>query len=231
MEEVRPRRSKKAKASGADRNSVCSVCSAEQQHQAERFRICGGCKDKLGIRRYFCTRACQKADWKTHKEWCGSQDFWDYPHKPLLGADADFEQPAALRCQIALIDASPDVLYTIAPGTDDVLRFEIADKMLNVTFRRVRDKAFASRDPVSIAILGQTLVGAVEINGAVDGSARRVTNLLEQLEGEYGVHDVEQLIATACDAQGEDSLLGYRHEENIVKHPSDFWRAMSKSLD
>lgn len=62
--------------------------------------------------------ACQKTDWKTHREWCGSQDFWDYPHKPLLATPATFERPAALRCQLALIDADPEVLYTLAPGTD-----------------------------------------------------------------------------------------------------------------
>lgn len=126
------RKSKRAK-------SICCVCGVEQKNQSEKFRSCSGCKEKLGTRRYFCSRyvnlastvsgsfllyatkifsACQKTDWKTHRERCGSQDFWDYPHKPLLAAEANFERPTALRCQISLIDSSPDVLYNIAPGTD-----------------------------------------------------------------------------------------------------------------
>ncbi|KAJ7812633.1 hypothetical protein B0H14DRAFT_2856393, partial [Mycena olivaceomarginata] len=145
------RKSKRAK-------SICCVCGVEQKNQLEKFRSCSGCKEKLGTRRYFCSRACQKTDWKTHREWCGSQDFWDYPHKPLLAAEANFERPTALRCQISLIDSSPDVLYNIAPGTDDAVRFKISDKMLNVSFRRVRDNAFTTRDPHSIAVLAQVLV-------------------------------------------------------------------------
>ncbi|KAJ7453191.1 hypothetical protein FB451DRAFT_1565737 [Mycena latifolia] len=235
MEETRPRRSKKAKTTGIDRNCICSVCGGEQRNQAERFRICSGCKEKLGIKRYFCSRACQKADWKTHRDFCGSQDFWDYTHKPLLGAEASFERPVALRCQIALIDSNPDVLYHVAPGTDDVLRFDISDKMLKVSFCRVRDKAFTTHDPESIAILGQTLLGAVELEAVPVGKTQRVSNLFRQLEEEYGVLDIESVVASLQDDQTLDpthrTKLDCLHQENITRHPSDFWKALAKPID
>ena len=41
--------------------SKCAVCSKKSKSQ------CGGCK----MRRY-CSRECQKADWKTHKKVCKS---------------------------------------------------------------------------------------------------------------------------------------------------------------
>ncbi|KAJ6563593.1 hypothetical protein DFH09DRAFT_1278858 [Mycena vulgaris] len=234
MEQTRPRRSKKAKIT--DRDTICSVCGSAQRNQSEHFRICSGCKEKLGTRRYFCSRACQKADWKTHKEFCGSQDFWDYPHAPLLDAAADFERPAALRCQIALIDAYPDVLYNIAPCTDDVVRVEITDKMLNVSFRRVRDKAFTTRDPESIATLGQTLVRALEMEADWDAGriVSRIDQLYRQLEAEYGVSGIERMILDLLDEQNFDpshrTQLECLHQDNMAKHASDFWKALARPI-
>ncbi|KAJ7147922.1 hypothetical protein C8R43DRAFT_1009921 [Mycena crocata] len=248
MEQTRSRKSKKAPKESVDRDVVCSVCGGAQKDQSERFRICSGCSEKLGTRRYFCSRACQKTDWKIHKEFCGSQDFWDYPHKPLLAADADFERPAALRCQIALIDSDPDVLYHVAPGTDDVVRFRITDKMLNVSFRRVRDKAFMKRDPEAIAILGQTLVRAVEeeavgpsptsgnaVVAEADSTSTRIANVYSQLADEYSMPGIKYVVAGLLDDQEFDparpTQLERLHQENMAKHGSDFWRALARPLD
>ncbi|KAJ7872977.1 hypothetical protein B0H13DRAFT_2669351 [Mycena leptocephala] len=238
MEQNRSRKSKKAKSS-TDRKVVCCVCGGEQEYQSEKFRSCSGCKEKLGTRRYFCSRACQKADWKTHREWCGSHDFWEYPHKPLLVTEADFERPAALRCQIALIDSDPDVLYNIAPCTDDVVRFAIHDKMLNVSFRRVRDKAFTTRDPELIAILGQVLVGAVQKqeDGAGNQTVTplRIENVYSQLEEEYDVPDIADMILDLLHEQKLDpsgrTKLQCVHQENMSKHASDFWKGLASPLD
>ncbi|KAJ7706695.1 hypothetical protein B0H17DRAFT_1174754 [Mycena rosella] len=227
MEQSRPRRSKKAKVTArGGQDKVCVVCSAEQKNQSEKFRVCSGCKDKLGIRRYFCSRACQRTDWKTHRDVCGSMDFWDYPHTPLLDAPADFARSAALRSQIALIGASPEVLYTVAPTTDDALRLEIKDKMLNVSFRRVRDKAFTTCDPKSIAILAQTLVGAVEAQ-ALDPDAR-VENVYKQLEDEYGFPGTD---IAAVVAELEPGALERLHQEDMARHPSGFWKALARPID
>ncbi|KAF8181205.1 hypothetical protein K438DRAFT_2170037 [Mycena galopus ATCC 62051] len=191
--------------------------------------------------------ACQKTDWKTHKESCGSQDFWDYPHKPLLTSEANFERPAALRCQMSLLESSPDVLYNVAPGTDlftqservskDALRFTIRDKMLSVSFRRVRDKAFMTRDPESIAILGEVLVTAVEAEAEEPSHtpiARRTENVCSQLEEEYDM-PVSDMIFALLNEQMLDpssrSRLQCLHEENLTNHPSDFWRALARPLD
>ncbi|KAJ7290197.1 hypothetical protein C8J57DRAFT_338308 [Mycena rebaudengoi] len=233
------RKSKKTKrSSGAERDVRCSVCGSSQKAQIERFRICSGCKETLGIKRYFCSRACQKTDWKTHKESCGSQDFWDYPCKPLLDAKAQFERPPALRCQIALIDSNPDVLYNILPCTNDAVRFGITNKMMNTSFRRVRDNAFLTRDPRSIAILGETLVRAAEMDDVAAGrpvSAQRLTDICKQLEEEYGTPNVHGMVLDLLDEQNHDPLyrtsLECLHQENMANHGSDFWKALAKPLD
>ncbi|KAJ6480731.1 hypothetical protein C8R47DRAFT_1135572 [Mycena vitilis] len=242
MDPSRPRKSKKVK-SNPERNVVCCVCGGEQKDQYEKFRTCSGCKEKLGTRRYFCSRACQKMDWKTHREWCGSHDFWEYPHKPLLAGDTDdFERraPAALLCQMALIDSDPDVLYNIAPCTDNVVRFAIRDKMLNVSFRRLRDKAFTTRDPELIAILGQILVDAVHEQSSVVAeedslTARRIDNVLSQLVEEYNVPHIADMVLELLEEQKLDPLgrtqLQCVHEENMSKHPSDFWKGLARPLD
>ncbi|KAJ6607209.1 hypothetical protein B0H10DRAFT_2439731 [Mycena sp. CBHHK59/15] len=239
MERLRPRKSKKSKPNtSVDRDVRCAVCGSEQKNQSERFRVCSGCKEQTGTKRYFCSRACQKADWKTHKDFCGSQDFWDYPHKPLLRVDAQFERPAALRCQIALIDSDPDVLYNIAPCTDDALRFAISDKMMNISFRRVRDKAFLTRDPESIAALGQTLVSALETEETSSGmspTAARVAQMYRQLEDEYAMSDIEAMVLELLNEQRLDPLsrtkLECLHQENMAKHGSEFWKALARPID
>ncbi|KAJ6537644.1 hypothetical protein B0H19DRAFT_1180560 [Mycena capillaripes] len=239
MEYTRSRKSKKEKFS-KDRNVVCCVCGGEQKDQYEKFRTCSGCKEKLGMRRYFCSRTCQKTDWKTHREWCGSLNFWEYPHKPLLIAEADFERPAALRCQIALIDSDPDVLYTIAPCTDDVVRFTICDRMLNVSFRRIRDQAFTTRDPELITVLGQVFVDAIQNQEEAESrdqalTAQRVDTLFNQLEEEYDVPDIADMVFDLLEEQSLDPLGHSRlqniHQENMSKHPSDFWKGMARTLD
>ncbi|KAJ7268168.1 hypothetical protein B0H12DRAFT_95931 [Mycena haematopus] len=55
MDRTPLRKSKKTK-SGSDRNIICCVCGGEQKNQSEKFRSCSGCKEKLGTRRYFCSR-------------------------------------------------------------------------------------------------------------------------------------------------------------------------------
>ncbi|KAJ7020325.1 hypothetical protein C8F04DRAFT_1144559 [Mycena alexandri] len=227
MDQTRPRKSKKVKS--ADRNGVCCVCGWEQINQQERFRTCSGCKEKLGTRRYYCSRTCQKTDWKTHREVCGSQDFWEYPHKPLLASEADFDRPAALRCQLALIDFAPDVLYHIAPATDDPIRFTLKDKMLGVSFRRVRDKAFATCDLEAIAIVAEVLVMA--------GGPTCEETVYRQLEEEYDVPraDLAELVQELVEGQTLDPLgrsaLMCVHQDNMTKHPSDFWKALARPLD
>ncbi|KAK7019531.1 MYND-type domain-containing protein [Favolaschia claudopus] len=224
--------SKRKSKSTPDRNVSCCVCGGLQKDQSSKFRTCSGCKEKLGVRRYYCSRACQKDDWKTHREWCGSKDFWEYPHHPLLASEANFARPPALSCQLALIDSSPDILYNIAPGTDDAFRYTITDdKMLSVSFRRARDKAFSTRDLESIVLLGEALVAAVEAAASETPLDLRVENVYRQLREEYDAPGVKDVIVALRRGDGEGLMLERVHQDNMTNHPSDFWRAMARPMD
>lgn len=72
---------------------------------------------KFSRYRRFTIRACKYADWRPHEGFWVSDDFWDYPRRPFLPFN-DLDCSAALRCQLALIDSDPDVLYHLAPNTD-----------------------------------------------------------------------------------------------------------------
>lgn len=120
------------------------------------------------------------------------------------------------------------------------MRFEIKNEMMNVSFRRVRDKAFTARDPESIAVLGQTLVGALETEEISAGkpsvsAQRRIDELYKQLEEEYGIPDIEIMVS---DLQNEQKLdpshrtkLDCLHQEHMSTHTSDFWKALTRPFD
>jgi hypothetical protein len=111
--------------------------------------------------------------------------------------------------------------------------------MLNVSFRRVRDKAFTTRDPELIAILGQVLVGAVQKqeDGAGNQTVTplRIENVYSQLEEEYDVPDIADMILDLLHEQKLDpsgrTKLQCVHQENMSKHASDFWKGLASPLD
>ncbi|KAJ7889628.1 hypothetical protein B0H13DRAFT_1887960 [Mycena leptocephala] len=124
---------------------------------------------------YFCSLVCQYADWKPHEGFWASEDFWNYPHRPLSISNG-FECSAALQSQLVLIHSDPDISYHIAPNNDDVVRFHITDRNMSVSFRLVRDMAIMRRHSECIGILAQTLRAAVEMEDSV-----------RDLEEEYAV--------------------------------------------
>ncbi|KAJ7868962.1 hypothetical protein B0H14DRAFT_2728484 [Mycena olivaceomarginata] len=75
-----------------------------------------------------------------------------------------------------------DMLYHLAPNTDNTLRFQITDMKQNVSFRHDQDTARAC-----IAILAQTLVAAVEIQESNTDLGQYIDAVYQQLKEEYGV--------------------------------------------
>ncbi|KAJ7920433.1 hypothetical protein B0H13DRAFT_1867643 [Mycena leptocephala] len=182
-----------------------------------------------------CAGACKYADWKPHEGFRAHEDFWEYPRTPFL-CFKDFDCSAALRCQLALIDSDPDVLHHIAPNTDvrvdsfclldslmlmslqGALRFRIGDQKMSVSFRRIRDTAFMTRDSECIAILAQTLVAAVELENSTADSGPHIDAVYRQLGEEYAVHDVKSMIVRLQEEYKLTVALPWFHEVNMAKH-------------
>ncbi|KAJ7835689.1 hypothetical protein B0H13DRAFT_2424011 [Mycena leptocephala] len=157
-------------------------------------------------------------DWKPHEGFQVSGDFWDYPRRPFLGF-TDLHRSAALRCQLALIDSDPDVLYHITPNTDGVLRYRITDKKMSVSFCRVRDTAVMTRNSECIAILAQTLVAWVVTQDPTT-DLRRIDAVYRQLEEEYAVPDVGRMVVRLVKEYKltPSATLRWFHEVNMAKH-------------
>ena len=63
-------RAAKIGAHGGPLYQPCSGCSAAEQPEGPRFKLCTGCR-----RRYFCSRECQVAAWPAHKVVSAEQVF------------------------------------------------------------------------------------------------------------------------------------------------------------
>jgi len=48
----------------------CKYCHIEETETREKFQLCGRCQDAV-----YCSRECQKADWKEHKKVCEHKDY------------------------------------------------------------------------------------------------------------------------------------------------------------
>jgi hypothetical protein len=105
--------------------------------------------------------------------------------------------------------------------------------MLNVSFRRVRDNAFTTRDPHSIAVLAQVLVTAVEGEvGSNTPMAQRITNLISQLEEEYDMLGIGDMVFDLLKLDpSRHTGLQFLHQENVTNHPSDFWKSLARALN
>ncbi|KAJ7855278.1 hypothetical protein B0H14DRAFT_3865237 [Mycena olivaceomarginata] len=199
-----------------DRYIICVGCREEQRNLSDSLL-----EGNVGTTKYFCSLACKYADWRPHEGFWVSDDFWDYPRRPFLPFN-DLDCSAALRCQLALIDSDPDVLYHLAPNTDNALRFQIIDAKQNVSFRRVRDTAIVARDSECIAILAQALVAAIEIQESNADLGQRIDAVYRQLEEEYGVRGIGSMVLSLLQEYGIDSssrsaTLQWFHALNMAK--------------
>ncbi|KAJ7832472.1 hypothetical protein B0H14DRAFT_2592050 [Mycena olivaceomarginata] len=142
-----------------------------------------------------CARVCQYADWKPHEGFWASEDFWNYPDRPLSISN-DFECSAALQCQLVLIHSDPDILYHIAPSTDK--------------YERLLQTGSGHGD-------NETRLRVHRHFGPSTESRRR------QLEEEYAVCDVRSMVAKLShdyelDTSSCSATLKWFHQLNMDKH-------------
>ena len=61
---------------------ACAACQKAETPRAALSR-CAGCKDS-----FYCSRECQRADWKQHKQHCGSPKATAGPKQPKTSAQS-----------------------------------------------------------------------------------------------------------------------------------------------
>ncbi|KAJ7794404.1 hypothetical protein B0H13DRAFT_1935229 [Mycena leptocephala] len=183
------------------------------------------------------TQVYQKTNWlrNTFAPYSESEepDVYDYSHRPLLAANLNFERSTALLCQCFLIDSTPEIVYNIAPASDKTFRFKIKDSDLNVSFRRVRDKALLMHSSECIAVLAQTLVEAVTSERLRTDLNVHVNEVYKQLEEEFCIHDLSDLVCRLEEEQRKldpsqyfRTALQLLHHANLIKRGPSFWKAL-----
>jgi len=193
----------------------CENCamSEEQLSEGYPFMLCGPCKSILDFSVYYCSKTCQKEDWRKHKQYCGkvrhrepvTRTATSYP-APSNQKD-DFNnrgfrssrrpptrrRSAALRRQVALLRADKEKEYFLFDDNGTPVPFECEKDYIKTCFRVVRGEAFDHLDTRGPGpeVLAEYLI---KMTASTPGLSRR--GILAQFNDEYGPNtasDVAQL--------------------------------------
>ncbi|KAJ7696812.1 hypothetical protein B0H17DRAFT_1053144 [Mycena rosella] len=158
--------------------AVCDNCRKHETPGAQRFMRCKPCIENVARRVYYCSRQCQREDWKfRHKRICGkamtlkeseetacisptpatpSATLTPKISPPING----FKRSPALAYQVNLLNenitAGTD--YILITRTQRVFRLKVDDDNEKRAFRTFRDAALTTGDESSVAAIGQFLV-------------------------------------------------------------------------
>ncbi|KAK4704162.1 hypothetical protein P7C70_g2046, partial [Phenoliferia sp. Uapishka_3] len=182
----------------------CAKCNK----LGKNLQKCSRCLSAIAV--YYCDRACQVGDWKSHKKACGQpvpsntpRTFTDSTPVPKIsfksGDEVGFPAPApgfrrspALLAQIEALKETPDLDYVLflpnpAPANAGC---KIQHPLGSVYFNVNRNRAMTNGDPQAVAMMYTQLEASAmqDAQGFVLGKA----GLKKQLLKEYGV-DVDKV--------------------------------------
>ncbi|KAJ7439953.1 hypothetical protein FB451DRAFT_142725 [Mycena latifolia] len=160
------------------RVSICENCRKHETPGGQRFMRCKPCMENVSRKYYYCSRQCQREDWKLrHKRICGkamtlkeSQETANISPHPVAPSPAltakisppidGFKRSPALVYQVNLLNetfvAGAD--YVLITRTQRVFRLKVDDANEKRAFRTFRDAALTTGDAAAVAAIGQFLV-------------------------------------------------------------------------
>ncbi|KAJ7127681.1 hypothetical protein C8R44DRAFT_733119 [Mycena epipterygia] len=135
-----------------------------------KFQRCRECWEKLGREIKYCSRECQKSDWKpNHKAICGKPFDFDMVDKiaaasdsapvptcftPVVGpAVAGFKRSTGLSYIISRTCLRPLADYLIMPTLETEIAVDFLDAEVKKMFRVFREKAFTTGDREAVAVM------------------------------------------------------------------------------
>jgi len=188
---------------------TCEKCKKSGDNCA--FQLCSACKQNLDRRIYYCSVACQTADWvPRHKAICGKKmtlkaaqsavgsqpaPTYEYPWlDPLLSgdsigpADPGYSRSIALIHQIDVINSNEGIdYYLMSPNSSkQPLGVILQDLTVKALFRCSRNDAMGSGDPDAVAAIAQLLMRKQTVFSREE--------VCTQLSKEYGL-DVSAAVA------------------------------------
>ncbi|KAJ7045204.1 hypothetical protein C8F04DRAFT_1068045 [Mycena alexandri] len=213
------------------RVSLCENCGILESPGGERFMRCKACTEKVSRQIYYCSRECQRKDWKRHKIICGKPVTVSESHESaipsprpvprasstpeLIGPPINgFKRSPALVYQVNLLNqnVSDEIDYLLITRTKRVFRFKIEDPGEKRAFRRFRDAALGTGDQQAVAAMGEFLVkgpggaagllGGCALGGPVVQLGMERQDAFDQLTREFGF-DVESAVSALERKRGD----------------------------
>ncbi|EIW87286.1 hypothetical protein CONPUDRAFT_161860 [Coniophora puteana RWD-64-598 SS2] len=171
---------------------ICEHCerSQEEAGHSVRFLICAVCKRKLNFACYYCSKECQKADWRQHKVHCGKEKV----SKSRDQGRPEYKRSMALLLQLEMQNAHKDADYLLFQRNAEggamfsASPFKVAfqhDEEMRSLFREKRALAAIDADRSGLDVLAKCLVDAhkdEEIESRIERE-----DIIKQLEEEYEV--------------------------------------------
>ncbi|KAJ7455779.1 hypothetical protein FB451DRAFT_1277414 [Mycena latifolia] len=225
------------------RNGMYQVVDIPKEQQ---FLRCGPCWKMLQREVKYCSRECQKEDWKpNHKAICGKPLDFDTMTKiaapatsppsrftPVVGpAVAGFTRSTALSYLISQLCLRPEADYLImpTPRTEEIIDF--VDPQAKALFRSARDKALTAGDREAVAMFTHALcwwASWERYKGPVTADI-----VVEQIRVEFSFDSVKAAVIDMEHRQMRDPLtrppflwrmdptgwVNFMREHRIVQHP------------
>jgi hypothetical protein len=196
---------------GDNKFSRCKKCW-EVMHREVLY--CSACVNPLFSYRFRCLTfahsQCQKADWTLHhKAICGKPLNFDAvskrvpdpppkapsppavpsppaPSSPVIGPPVGgYTRPPSLMYQIAKLNERPKIDYVITASADDPIFIDFPDPEAQSLFRKCREKAMATGDRQSVAVMAHFLCWMTMEDPNFISKGATSTAIVDQLKKEY----------------------------------------------
>ncbi|EIW87269.1 hypothetical protein CONPUDRAFT_161850 [Coniophora puteana RWD-64-598 SS2] len=190
-----------------------------------RFLICGACKRGLNFTYHYCSKACQKADWPTHKLACGKEKI----SKARAEGRPEYKRSFNLLLQLAMQTKEPSADYLLfkldrsfsASATPYKVVFPDDDSSQEkrALFKQKRDLATIDADRTGLDIVAKCLVNALAADSCSSGITQE--QIVRQLTDEYEVDvrsRLEKLQADLAIEGDEQRYVGMVIQGNIDLH-------------
>ncbi|KAJ7455747.1 hypothetical protein FB451DRAFT_1564787 [Mycena latifolia] len=185
----------------------------------QQFLRCGQCWNTLQREVKYCSRECQKEDWKpNHKAICGKPLDFETMAKiaapatpppsrftPVVGpAVVGFIRSTALSYLISQLGLRPEADYLIMPTPTIEQVIDFVDAEAKTMFRSIRDKALTTGDREAVAMITHAICWCASLERY--GGPVTVDMVVEQIRVEFSFESVKMAVIDMEQRQIRDPL-------------------------
>ncbi|KAJ7753169.1 hypothetical protein B0H16DRAFT_1690831 [Mycena metata] len=184
----------------AVRHCASLACCKPEVADGVKFSRCRSCMDNLKREIFYCSRSCQKADWKhRHKDICGktlnyAESTKIVPHPTELknasgriGPPVNgYKRPFPLVRQVTMLNEAPSIDYYLANSQNRDVDLKMADSITPI-FRATRETACTTGNIEVIAAFTHFLCWSVNVQGLNTKYGLSPAGVVTQLAREFNI--------------------------------------------